>query len=64
MSGKKAQVRLPLTRSILSHGYLTATDFEDGGLVMWLGLALSYFLICRASELLTHTNGLIHPEFC
>ena len=40
MSGKNAQVRLPLTWSILAHGYLTVTSFQEGGDVMWLGLAV------------------------
>ena len=31
---------------------------------MWLGLALSYFLLCRASELFAYANGLVHPDFC
>ena len=31
---------------------------------MWLCLALSYFLLCRASELFAHANGLVHPDFC
>ena len=31
---------------------------------MWLGLALSYFLLCRASELWAYVDGKVHPEFC
>ena len=31
---------------------------------MWLSLALSYFLLCRASELWAYANGKVHPEFC
>ena len=32
---------------------------------MWLvGLALSYFLLCRASELFACANVLVHPDFC
>ena len=64
MSGKNAQVRLPLTWSILAHGYLTVTSSQEGGDVMWLGLALSYFLLCRASELFAYANGFVHPNFC
>lgn len=64
-SGTKAQqVRMPLTWSILSHGYHAITQATDGGSVTWLGLALSYFLLCRASELFAYSNGLVHPEFC
>ena len=64
MSGKNAQVRLPLTWSILAHGYLTVTSSQEGEDVMWLGLALSYFLLCQASELFAYANGLVHPDFC
>lgn len=64
MSEKKAKVRLPLTWSILTHGYLTISSLKEGGNIMWLGLALSYFLLCRASELFAYANGLVHPEFC
>ena len=61
---KNAQVRLPLTWSILAHVYLTVTSSQEGEDVMWLGLALSYFLLCRASELFARANGLMHPDFC
>ena len=64
MSGKNAQVRLPLTWSILAHEYLTVTSSQEGGDVIWLGLAWSYFLLCRASELFAYANGLVHPDFC
>ena len=28
------------------------------------GLALSYLLLCRASEIWAHENELVHSEFC
>ena len=31
---------------------------------MVIGLVLSYFLLCRASELFAYANGLVHPDFC
>ena len=61
---KNEQVRLPLTWSILAHEYLTVTSSQKGGDVTWLGLALSYFLLCRASELFACANWLVHPDFC
>ena len=61
---KNGQVRLPLTWSILAHEYLTVTSSQEGGDVMGLGLALSYFLLCRASEPFACANGLVHPDFC
>ena len=48
----------------LSSRYLMVTSSQEGGDVMWLGLALSYFLLCRASELFAYANGLVHPDFC
>ena len=30
---------------------------------MWLGLAVSHFMLCRASELWEYLDGKIHPEF-
>ena len=57
-------MRLPLTWSILAHGYLTVTSSQEGGDVIWLGLVLTYFLLCRASKLFTYANGLVHPDFC
>ena len=29
-----------------------------------MGLALSYRLLCRASEILAYRNGLVHPNLC
>ena len=57
-------MRLPLTWSILAHECLTVTSSQEGGDVLWLGLALPYFLLCRASELFACANGLVHPDFC
>ena len=62
MSKNKAQVRLPLSWSLLSQGRQALVGTEDG--VMWLGLAVSYFLLCRASELWACADGKVHPEFC
>ena len=52
MLQKKAQVRLPLTWPLfMSQGRRVVVGMSDGGNVMWLSLARSYFLLCRASEL-------------
>ena len=29
---------------------------------MWVGLAVSYLLLCRASELWAYADGKAHPE--
>ena len=31
---------------------------------MWLGLAVSYIMLCRASELWAYADGKVHPKFC
>ena len=50
-------------------GYASATlgDFRQPRhkwSVVWMGLALSYPLLCRASEIWANGNGLVHPDFC
>ena len=64
MSKKKAQVRLPLTWAMLSQGRRVVASTLDGEDVIWLGLATSYFLLCRAFELWAYANDQVHPEFC
>ena len=64
MSKKKAQIRLPLSWSLLSQGRQALVSMEDGGRVMWLGLAVSYFMLCRASEMWAYADGKVHPDFC
>ena len=64
MSKKEAQVGLPLLWSLLSQGR-QALSMEEGGRVMTLGLAVSYyFLLCRTSELWAYAEGNVHPERC
>lgn len=58
------RVRLPLTWSILVSEYDTGVGVGEGERAIWLGLALSYFLLCRASELFAYEDGLVHPDFC
>lgn len=49
----KTRVRLPLTWSILAKGYRSQSQkLKECGRVTWLGLALTYCLLCRASEVL------------
>lgn len=62
MTPKKAPARLPLTWSILSQQLRVMTSV-DGERVMWLGRALSFFLLCRASELRAYADNKFHPEF-
>ena len=50
----KKQVRLALTWALLARQVVAS--MEEGGYVMCLGLAVSYFLLCRASELWTYAT--------
>ena len=61
---EEKQVRLPLTWALLAQGRQVVLSMGGGGYVMLLGLAVSYFLLCRASELWAYANGQLHPEFC
>ena len=50
---------------LLCEGRQVVCESEEEGVVVWAGLALSFFLICRASELFAHDDTkLVHPEFC
>ena len=60
---RKKHVRLPLTWAMLVEGRQAVVSMEDGGHVMWSGLAVSYFLLGRASELLAYANRQANPEF-
>lgn len=57
-------VRNPLTVEMLLAGRVGANEKGCIGLVTWMGLALSYFLLCRASELWAYDHGLVHSDFC
>ena len=60
MSTKKKRVRLPLTWEMLAEGRQAVVSMKYGGYVMWLALAVSYFLLCRASELWAYANEQVH----
>ena len=64
MTTKRTPCRLLLTLSMLPIGKPVVTAMADGGAVMWLGLALQCFLLCRASEVWAYANGQVHPVFC
>ena len=49
---------------MLAEGRQAVVGMECGRYVMWVGLAVSYILSCRASELWAYAKGQVHPEFC
>ncbi|CAB1118551.1 unnamed protein product [Ectocarpus sp. CCAP 1310/34] len=59
----KPLVRQPLTVPMIIAGRERAQT-DAFRLVTWMGIALSYFLLCRASELWAYHNGLVHADFC
>ena len=60
----KPRVRKPLSWDMLWDGKNEVLTADGGGSVMWMGLALAYFLLCRASELFAYDSGMVHPDYC
>ena len=60
----RPKVRKPLTWDLLTKGMESLTDAGTEGWVVWSGLALSFHLLCRASEMWAYGNGLVHADFC
>ena len=60
----KPRVRKPLSWDMLWDGKNEVLTAEGGGPVMWMGLALAYFLLYRASELFANDSGMVHPDYC
>ena len=49
---------------MLWHGKNKVLTAEGSGPVMWMGLALAYFLLSKAYENFAYDNGMIHPDYC
>ena len=60
----RPKVRKPLSWELLTKGRGCVAGVETEGWVVWCGLALSFHLLCRASEIWAFGNGLVHPDFC
>jgi len=58
-----ARARRPLTVDMIIAGRARAGS-DTFRKVTWMGIALSYFLLCRASELWAYDDGLVHADFC
>ena len=48
---------------LTTRGRRSVAEVETEGWVIWSGLALSFHLLCRASEIWAFGNGLVHPDF-
>jgi len=62
--GSQQRVRRPLTWGMLTGMQENVPSWGVGGRVMWIGLALSYFLMLRASELFAGKKGVYHKVYC
>ena len=60
----RPKVRKPLSWEMLIAGREAVEQMGATGNLVWKGVALSYLLLCRASEIWAHGNGLVHSEFC
>ena len=60
----RPKVRKPLPWDLLTTGMKSACEVGTEGWVVWTGLALSFHLLCRASEIWAYGNGLVHADFC
>ena len=58
--GTQQRVRRPLTRGMLTNMQESIPSWGVGGRVVWVGLALSYFLMYGAAELFTGEKGEFH----
>ena len=60
----RPKVRKPLTWDLLTKGMKSAAEVDTEEWVVSSGLALSFHLLCRASEIWACGNRLVHPDMC
>ena len=63
-AGTKPRVRLPITWETILCGQTLVPSWGPGGRVLWLCLALSYFLLARSEEMFASSAAGIHPIHC
>ena len=63
-SDVRRKVRKSLTWDILVQGWGIFANRDHELSVVWMGLALPYYLLCRVSEIWAYGNGLVHPDVC
>ena len=62
--GTQQRMRRPLTWGMLKEMEEAAKEWGMGGRVVWIGLALTYLLLLRASELFAEDDGSVHAVYC
>ena len=49
---------------MLETGTSVVEGMGESGQLIWMRVALSFLLLCRASELWAYETGLVHSDFC
>ena len=62
--GTQQRMRRPLSREMLKEMEEAAKEWEVGGRVAWIGLALTYLLLLRASKLFTEDGSRVRAVYC
>ncbi|CAN0313782.1 unnamed protein product, partial [Pylaiella littoralis] len=58
------RVHLPMSLEVLLSGQALVPSWGQGGRILWLCLALSYFLVARSEEIFASASGGIHAIHC
>ena len=62
--GSQQKVRRPLTWGMLTEMQESVQAWGVGRRVLWIGLALTYFFMLRASELFVNGKGVFQKVYC
>ena len=63
-TGSQQRVRRPLTWGMLRGVQRSIASWGEGGRVLWISLALSFFFMLRTSELLAKERSVYHKVYC
>ena len=64
VAGTKLRVRRQVSWDILLKGETLVSSWGRGGRVLWLCLALGYFLMTRSDEVFAMDTGVVHQVHC
>ena len=64
VAGTTKRVRRPISWDALLGGQDLAPSWGPGGRMLWLSLALGYFLVARSDEIFASPTGVVHPVHC
>ena len=63
-TGSQQRVRRPLTWGMLRGVQRSIASWGEGGRVLWISLALSFFFMLRTSELLAKERSVYRKVYC